>query len=330
MTVFRYLHLTDLHFCQEPFRKNAPFLAKRPWREIIDTVGEQTKELGFSSFFLPTSYDPEIAKGVAQFCSEWSDAADGIIITGDLSTTGIPSDVGVAEQFIKEPAASGILSANRFPTIASLGLPIHIFAGNHDRYINVRGRPFSNLFDFAFEEYMDKATSVVGSWVSTKQGEQLGFVHGDFTLRTTMEASFPTTKNAFGQGRVYDDVLADMRDASFAIRKNYPEAPIIWMVHFAPYECGTSLRLIDHQRLLDAAQAIGVSAIICGHTHHAMSKTVMSQTIYCGGSSCCVDNVGGCMVHVIDFEVDKKKCALSRSTFTWSEDESEFVFSGED
>ena len=324
MTIFSYLHLTDLHFCQEPLRKNAPSLKKRPWKEIIDTVREQGRDLGYSSFFLPTSYDPEIARAVAQFCDDWREAVDGIIITGDLSTTGLTVDVGVAEKFIKEPAVSGFLSAGRFPTIASLNLPIHLFAGNHDRYLNNAGKPYSNHFDFVFDSYMDKKSEFVGSWVSLKEQRQLAFVHADFTLRTRMEASAPKLIMAYGQGRVYEDVLSDMKSETFAIRKEFSDAHVVWMIHFAPYECGSSLRFIDHQRFLDAAKALGVVGIICGHTHEAMTKSFASQTIYCGGSSCCVDNVGGCMVHVMHFDIDRK-CQISRSTFVWNEDQGEFV-----
>jgi 3',5'-cyclic AMP phosphodiesterase CpdA len=325
MTVFSYLHLTDLHLCQQPYRKNALSLKQRPWHEIIDTVRAQRRELGFSSFFLPVSYDPEIARGVAQFCQEWSEAVDGIIITGDLATTGLTIDVAVAEKFVKEPAASGFISASRFPTIASLNLPIHLFAGNHDRYTNILAKPYSNHFDFVFEDYMNRKSEFVGSWVSQKGGKQLAFVHADFTLRTRMEATSPQLKNAFGQGRVYDDILSDLRDESFSIRRDFSGADLIWMVHFAPYETDASIRFIDHQKLIDAANALGVRAIICGHTHEALAKELASQTIYCGGSSCCIENVGGCMVHVLDFDLGAS-FEMSRKTFVWSEDQGEFVF----
>jgi hypothetical protein len=63
--------------------------------------------------------------------------------------------------------------------------------------------------------------------------------------------------------------------------------------------------LIDHQKLLEAAEALDVRVTIRGHTHRAMAKILANQTIYCGGSSWCVDNVGGCMVHVIDFTIDE-------------------------
>jgi Icc-related predicted phosphoesterase len=327
MTLFSFLHLTDLHFCQEPLRKYAPQLLKRSWNEIIDTIGEQRRDLGLSSFFLPASYDPEIAKGVAQFCYDWSGAVDGIIITGDLATTGLTVDIKVAEQFIKQPAFSGFLSADRFPTLASLELPIHLFPGNHDRYINNFGKPGSNYFDFVFDSYMDKnkKSKFVGSWVSEKEEVQLAFVHADFCLRARSGASFPRRYMSYGQGRVYDDVLEDLKNETVAIRSELGQVHVVWLVHFAPYDCGTaSLRLIDHQKLLDAAEALDVRVTICGHTHQARVTSLTKQTIYCGGSSCCVDNVGGCMVHVIDFTIDES-FRVARSTFVWDENGCEFV-----
>lgn len=325
MTLFSYLHLTDLHFCVQAQRKNAPQLRKRPWKEIIDTVPRQGKELGFSSLFLPASFDTEAAKGVAQFCSNWSDSVDGIIITGDLATTGSTADIAVAAQFVTEPAGGPeYLTADRFPTIASLQVPVHVFAGNHDRYMNNVARPFSNHFDFVFEDYMDRKTPFVGSWVSEKDEKALAFVYADFCLRTRLEASFPQQLNAYGQGRVYEDVLDELRVETLSIRREYPGIHVVWMVHFAPYECGLYLRLHEHQRYLDAAEALGVVATICGHTHELLSRELKTQTIYCGGSACCVDNVGGYMVHVLDFEVDED-CFVSRITYIWDEDNAEFV-----
>lgn len=325
MPTFSYLHITDLHLSLEPKRKNAPYLLKRPWKEIIDTVADQPEDLGFSSFFLPVSYDPEIARGVAQFCLEWSQAVDGLIITGDLATTGLTIDVAVAEKFIKAPALSSFVSDGRLPTLAAANVPIRIFAGNHDRYVNNRGKPFSNHFDFVFEDYMNKKREYIGSWVDEKEGARLAFVHADFTLRTRAEAKFPSPIYAYGQGRVYEDVLDDLRAETFAIRNDCGDVPVVWMVHFAPYECGSQLELIDHQRLINAANALGVLAILCGHTHESISKKFDDLVIYCGGSACCIDNVGGCKAHVVDFVLDDGQITISRSTFEWDEDETEFV-----
>ncbi|MGJ5195189.1 metallophosphoesterase [Bradyrhizobium sp. HKCCYLRH1030] len=325
MTLFSYIHLSDLHLCQQPLRKNAVSLWGRRWNEVIDTIGEQRKQWGFSSFFLPASFDPEIAKGVAQFCADWRDGVDGIIITGDLATTGLAIDIGVAEQFVKEPAAFAHLTQSRTPTIASLGLPIHLFAGNHDRYVNNGAKPFSNYFDFIFKDYMDLKTSCVGSWTVEKNDRHLAFVHADFSLSMRLGASFPRRAMAYGQGRVYVDVLDELRAETLRLRSDVDGVQIVWLIHFAPYECGSSLQLHDHQRLIDASRALGIKVILCGHTHEALVKTVASQTIYCAGSSCCVDNAGGCMVHVVDFDLDEA-IDVTRSTYVWNENQDEFVF----
>jgi hypothetical protein len=69
-----------------------------------------------------------------------------------------------------------------------------------------------------------------------------------------------------------------------------------------------------------------VRATLCGHTHEALAKDYNYQTVYCSGAGCCVENTGGCMVHVIDFVVDDKSFSMSRTTFVWDENQSEFVF----
>jgi hypothetical protein len=113
-------------------------------------------------------------------------------------------------------------------------------------------------------------------------GRQLAFAYADFTLRTRTEAEFPSAIMAFGQGRIYDDVLADLRNETTRLRQQYGNIPVVWMVHFAPYECGSSLKLIDHQKLLDSAKAFGIFTTLCGHTHEALAKVMDTQTIYCG------------------------------------------------
>ena len=335
MALFRFLHLTDFHFCLEHKRKNVLSLQGVPRREIIDTVVKQRRRLGSKSFLLPVSYDVDIAKGIAQFCSEWSDDLDGIIITGDLATTGLPVDIEIARKFILDPIHRGFLTRERSPTIAQENLPIHLFAGNHDRYLNNWAKPTrrsqraSVQFDIVFETLMDKRSQDIGSWVDEKEGSEIAFVHADFSLRKRGHASMPAGYYAYGQGKVYAEVLTALSDETFAIKKDNPKAPIIWLVHFAPYECESNIQLLDHRRLMNAAAALDVSAIICGHTHRMLFKKEGSQVIYCGGSACCVDNHDGCMLHLFEFDVGQS-LKVSRATYVWSDQRDEFIFHSHD
>src|SRR5215467_2374046 len=133
---FSYIHLSDFHFCIEPKRNNALTLMKRRPRVMIDTFVNQIEDTSFSSFAKPASYNPDILSGVAQFCYERAKITDGIIVTGDLATTGMMSDIGVAYAFIADPAANGFMSGLFSPTLNHPGVRIHVLPGNHDKYTN--------------------------------------------------------------------------------------------------------------------------------------------------------------------------------------------------
>jgi hypothetical protein len=162
-----YIHLSDMHFCIQPMRQNAFTLFKRRPRNFIDTG--RRFGLGFLSLAKPASYVPDIVSGVAQFCFERAFVVDGILLTGDLATTGMMIDIGVASSFIKEPAQSGFVTEKLFPTLKASNLPIFIVPGNHDKYLDNRGAPNCKNFELTFEVYMRNYLSGVGHWVRRKK-----------------------------------------------------------------------------------------------------------------------------------------------------------------
>jgi Calcineurin-like phosphoesterase len=253
---FRFIHITDLHFCRVPLRRNAQYLVTRDAQNKLDTLSKAWS-LGFASLLLPTSYIPDVAKGVAQFCLEWRDAADAIVITGDLATTAIPTDLAVALAFVKDPATDSFMSDSRMPTLSASGLPVYVMADNHDRYRSNSAAPGSNLFDLTFADYLRSESQYVGWWISEKGEEKLGFVYADFSLRERVDAEFLGPIFAYGQGRVYQDILNDMKTQTHAIWQKNGRIPVVWLIHFAPFTCETQLKLIDFPKLNQAAGELG-------------------------------------------------------------------------
>jgi hypothetical protein len=125
---------------------------------------------------------------VAQFCFERAFVVDGILLTGDLATTGMMIDIGVASSFIKEPAQSGFVTEKLFPTLKASNLPIFIVPGNHDKYLDNRGAPNCKNFALTFEVYMRNYLSGVGHWVRRKKSSVLGFISADFCLQRREDA----------------------------------------------------------------------------------------------------------------------------------------------
>jgi 3',5'-cyclic AMP phosphodiesterase CpdA len=327
-TTFSYVHLSDFHFCTEPLRLNALNLIKRDVRKTIDTWRAQGQQFGIASVAKPASYVPSITSGVAQFCLKHTHSIDGIIISGDLATTGMATDIGVARAFVDDAPLSGFRSESHRPTLQSARRPIYVLPGNHDRYANNYATTNSRLFDFAFESYLHNFNGYVGHWVRRKTGQYLGFVYADFTLRARSDAT--TRLGAYGQGRVYQDVFDDLKKRTFALRSKYSGINLCWMLHFAPFDCGLHLELVDWQQIAQAASAAGVSITLCGHTHAQAKIQSHGHTIYCAGSAGCVDSENSSTVHVLRFEIDGSNFNVRRENYNWNGRQIKFERGGDD
>jgi len=324
-TRWSYIHLSDVHFCAEPMRHNALTLIRRRPRDLIDTG--RRYGIGFLSVAKPASYVPDIVSGVAQFCLERAQVTDGILITGDLATTGMMSDIRVANSFIREPAKSGYSTENLFPTLAGSNLPIFMIPGNHDKYRDNKAAPNCKSFELIFESYMRNFQSGVGHWVRRKNESVLGVISADFCLLERKDAQ--GAGGAYGQGKVYQHVLNELKSRTFALRDKYKGIHLIWMIHFAPFDCGHWLQLIDFDVIVQSAIALSVEATLCGHTHRASKHQTDNHVVYCSGSAGCVDREDDSRVHVLHIDVGEE-CHISRESHIWDGSRQEFVFHGID
>jgi hypothetical protein len=129
--------------------------------------------------------------------------------------------------------------------------------------------------------------------------------------------------HVFGQGRVYEDVLADLKARTFKLKADYPDIALNWLVHFAPYECGSFLKLIDWENIVSAAAAAGVTTTLCGHTHEQFKIQGGKHTIYCAGSAGCADSEMNSTVHILRFDIDTT-VSVRRENYKWNSRELEF------
>lgn len=304
-------------------------LINRELRNKLDTTWQQGLQLGFDSFFKPASYVASIVSGVAQFCLAQRDVIDGIIITGDIATTGISDDLNVARDFVAaEATAGGFVSVTRFPTLNTSEVPIYAFPGNHDRYENDFGSTNSRIFDTLFKPYMPNFASSVGYWIDEKKGRRVAFVYADFSLQTRFDA-LDKLVAVYGQGRVYSDILELLKNKTRQIQADGITACVVWAIHFAPFDCGYGLRLIDYDDLVRSAEELGVKAVLCGHTHDASVTMLKGCKIYCGGSAGCIDREHDARIHVINVDADES-CSIQRENYLWSASQTAFIFTGTD
>jgi hypothetical protein len=325
-SVFRYVHISDLHFCTQPWRTYGN-LFKRNLHPSIDTFDKKAAPQNeWNSIVRPASYIPEIASGVAEFCHRLNRKFDGIIVSGDLSTTGRGGDLAVARSFVTDPPSYGPFIRYNEPTISATTAAsnIHLIPGNHDRYQDDFGTPGSPHFSLMFEKpYMRNLQGDTGHWVKSKAGREIGFVYADFSLRRRSHASNPAS-GPYGEGRVYGRTLSQLTKKTVELQER--GIPVIWIIHFAPYDCSQQgLELINFRKVTDTAKRLNVIATLCGHTHVQDQIVVNGHPVFCAGSACCVDSKNKSRVHLISIEVSEQHCKVSRRNFAWSWDRDSFI-----
>jgi predicted phosphodiesterase len=329
MTRFSFIHISDTHLCIEPLRRNATSLMARRPNRTIDTVQTRRAVVDFLSLAKPASYVPAMLSDAAQFCLENSQVIDGIILTGDLATTGMMADLLPARTFVSAPADQGFLTADRFPTLAASGKSIYVLPGNHDRYVDNRGTPNGKNFELSFGSFLRNFDGSVGHWVRRKADHLIGFVYADFSLQSRMDAS-DRVSAVYGQGRVKEDTLQALRERTFNVRASYPGVMLVWLLHFAPFDCGYYLHLHNWESVVEAATALKVAVTLCGHTHRAGKIAIGHHIIYCAGSAACVDSEGDGKIHVIHLDTDGVSSKVSRMNYRWNRDMHEFFLDSED
>jgi hypothetical protein len=90
------------------------------------------------------------------------------------------------------------------------------------------------------------------------------------------------------------------------------------MVHFAPFDCGAALELIDWDKIVNMATAAGVTTTICGHTHSQRKIQAPGHVIYCAGSSGCADSEDNSVLHILRYKIDGRQVSATRENFKWN------------
>jgi predicted phosphodiesterase len=273
VAIFRFIHLSDLHFCIQPLRRNLRSLHKRQLWKQIDNLQHQVRETGLSTLVSPSSYDPAITAAAARFCYDRRNTVDALIVSGDLATTGKPIDLSPARSYLEDAPISGPYINSVSQTLAATARKIYFLPGNHDMFRDDSGLPGSPHFYLMLERQMPNRDGSVGWWTRTKAstGQVLGCVYGDFSLRSVEDAGNPAW----------------------------------YYVHFAPFaQCPSSLQLVDWQNLTKEAERLGVICTFCGHTHEQAKISRDKHVIYCSGSAGSVDPVGESRVHIIEVDTD--------------------------
>jgi 3',5'-cyclic AMP phosphodiesterase CpdA len=271
-----------------------------------------------------------LARAVAEFAYSQRLALDGIVITGDLATTGgMLEDLNVAISFVNSPAVLGVRSREGNPTLAASGLNIFLIPGNHDRYATELGGCGGTNFDEIFEAYWERG-SHIQSAVLEIEDQKLGIVGADFTLCDSADAKVPRVLGRLGQGRVYPDILSALEEETNALRREFGPIGLIWAVHFPPEAPGNTrgLRLIDGRSLIAAAKRQDVRHILAGHIHSDQTYTAGTKPtvrVFCANSACSLSTDGGNGFQVLEIDVDGTRVSISEQCYEWDDEVGEFI-----
>jgi 3',5'-cyclic AMP phosphodiesterase CpdA len=257
---FTLLHASDLHFYRREHTIGLP-----------DNLPAMVRgQLPLSGFTLLSSHDLALADALAAFAYVNRAGLDGILISGDLATSGEVVDLNIALEFVAAEAVPGDYhTADGFPTLRAAALPVGLLPGNHDRF-GPSWKVFpggGTAFDAVFGDYWSAGQGVQPLWNGQRDGARLVVLGADFSLAAGDDAGLKLYGH-LGRGHVRQAVTDALLAATNQARADDPAAAVIWVIHFEPNADDSSLALYDPDNLLaDATRAARPAAILCGHTH---------------------------------------------------------------
>ena len=271
MSTIRLLHISDLHVSKF---LNIRQISK--WR--LSSVANK-------NFTFAPAYSRGKLNQFLAFLRKQTTPLDRIVITGDIATTGRSFDLDEAFEVVDG-------------SIKSMGVDLCLLPGNHDRWVpHFKGHnsairsfgydPGGTDFHTVFSSYWGPGD--VRTIPIVKNNFRVVVVTADLSLRSAHDALTVKLINKHGQGRVYDDILVALENATLsALENDEPTIAVIWAIHFPPYcpDIGSDLHLIDEKRLLDKAEELGVQIIMAGHSHVANPYTAYPHQIdvICAGA----------------------------------------------
>lgn len=273
MATIRLLHISDLHICRF---LNIRQISKRDRSALKAVIKHIT--------FAPASSPGRLTQFL-RFLRQKRETLDGVIITGDIATTGRNFDLQKASNVIK----------NRLDPI---GVDLCLLPGNHDRWTPYRKGHDSAIFSIGYDPGGTDFHSIFSDYwgpgdVSTFPIQKGDFkvvtIAADLSLRSKRDAEVWRFINKHGQGKVYDDILVELEKATLhAIENSKGTLAVVWAIHFPPFceDIASDMSLLNEKLLLEKADELGVSVILAGHSHVARPyRPVPYETdVFCAGT----------------------------------------------
>ncbi len=322
---FRFLHVSDLHLCQESNRKNFLTLLEDPPSKYID-VGRSAWRYGPQALINPTSYNGPTLAALSEFVYNRPGAYDAILISGDLATSGTAIDHAIAYSYVDGDPVNKWRDSDNRPVLSQSRANVLVCPGNHDNYNGVSPRKPSNVhFVLKFgTKYLPRFKEFVGHTILAGEDHALAIIYADFGFQANQDAR--NSIHLYGGGRVHSTVIGEMvaRTVRFRTSNALPHRnrSVVWMIHFAPYNSGNwTLDLTDRHIVIDEASRMGVKHILCGHTHEKNTFTQKGVTVHCAGAATAVD----CANEIHEILYDASSHTVLKTDYKWSSDDGAFL-----
>lgn len=302
---FRLCHISDLHFSTVMDRLNGLEVADTARARSGWVMSQLLKGNPYKPSY-PSTFRVDVALKLLRALADEQKRghADGLIVTGDLATTGLDADLLTAKNYFSGDVPPQWLPVGKCPSLLDGDGVVITLPGNHDRYEGVAlmpgGRRFEQHFgrswDFdrgnACDPYAVTGPSRVRTCVLEKKDQKtrLGIVLADFSLDSAHAARGPL--GWVGQGAA--SCIEELCSATQVLRSQAQEEgldmAVLWAVHFPPFFPGldSNLQLIGERGFAAAAQQAGIPLILAGHTHQALRYELGGAnpvSVLCCGSS---------------------------------------------
>lgn len=346
MISFRLAHLSDLHFGRRinwfsPLDHDT--LTKSTAGAFAFLTAKETRGRA-ADIFYPSTFSPDAAVSLLSALDDQKHDIDGIVITGDLATTGDDRDLKIACEYFSGsiPESWGLGKPNLLSLVASLRYSLLTLPGNHDRYdgpaLTPTSRNYENFFGAAWDfnkdrayasDPTDKSSRRVQISMLRQEEKLLGILLADLSLKGINSGS--GLLSHLGQGDVIQHVIDELSASTKGLQADALaegfDMGIIWAVHFPPNfpDVNNSLALLNSGLLVDAATATGVSLILAGHTHKTLRYKATSSTgtaveIICTGPSAGISDHDTYSFSIIDLDVSQGVVIASPTHFKFDED----------
>lgn len=284
MSEINILHISDLHISEHEMHE--PIFPLRR-----ESAGIFVKSIFKLKGYFVATYSRYNLRALTTFIRNNRNNLNGVIITGDISTTGLDFDLERTYQFVNGVEGLSPVLSRIEPNLQGINGKdeLLLLPGNHDRYkifkyLSALGKllgyfPGNRLFDSVFHKYWDDD---VMEMVIPKEDFTVGVFAADFNLKNFLHSRPVRPSNWHAQGKVYTDICDKLVSATNNFKEKYVDADklIIWAVHFPPEapDIKKHSELLEKTELISAAHKNGVSLILSGHLHDPSRRQVAPNT----------------------------------------------------